>query len=54
MEEMTLYGGGKVYVSGKKIYAICPDCYKFIRINKPFFGSIHICATEEEIEQRKY
>ncbi len=29
-----------------KIYATCYGCGKFVRVNKPFFGSLHICAEK--------
>lgn len=35
-------------VAGNKIYGICLDCGKLVRINKPIIGSVHICLTEEE------
>ena len=37
-------GGGAVFtVIGSKVYATCDACNKLIRINKPFFGSLHLC-----------
>lgn len=27
----------------------CCYCGKVVRINKPLFGSMHVCLTEEEI-----
>lgn len=35
---------------GSKIYITCTKCDKFIRINKPIFGSLHICIDESEGE----
>lgn len=35
-------------IAGNKIYSVCPYCKKFIRINKPFVGSIHLCLSPKE------
>ena len=35
-------------VIGGKLMAVCRNCGKIIRLDKPLFGSIHVCATEEE------
>ncbi len=43
----------ELLVVGGKIYAQCKWCHKIIRINKPFFGSFHICLTEEEREAQR-
>lgn len=37
---------------GGKVYGACPNCGKIVRMDKPIFGSFHICTTEEE--QSKY
>jgi hypothetical protein len=41
-----------VRVLGNKLYGVCPNCGKIVRMDKPLFGSFHICTTEEE--RRKY
>lgn len=38
----------KMIIAGNKIYGTCPVCYKFIQINKPVVGSLHVCNTEDE------
>jgi hypothetical protein len=35
-------------VTHGKIYETCAACGKLVRLNKPVFGSMHLCATEEE------
>jgi hypothetical protein len=40
-------------VAGNKIYDKCPVCGKLVQLNKFFFGSIHVCLTEEEIKEKK-
>ncbi len=35
-------------IAGSKIYAQCPTCGSLVRINKPLFGSLHICLSDEE------
>ena len=36
------------FVVGNGLYMQCRYCEKIVRINKLFFGSMHICLTEEE------
>lgn len=43
----------RFWIVGNKIYTICGDCESLVQINKRFFGSIHICLTDEEIEQKR-
>ena len=31
-----------------KAYLWCPDCGKLVQLNKPMFGSLHICNVEEK------
>ena len=31
-----------------KLMAVCRNCGKIIRVDKPLFGSVHVCTTEEE------
>lgn len=33
-----------------KLYDVCGTCGKIIRMDKPIFGSLHICLNEEEAE----
>ena len=33
---------------GRKLLDVCRDCGKLIRIDKPIFGSLHVCSTMEE------
>lgn len=35
-------------IIGGKMYDVCKNCGKIICLNKFLFGSLHICATEEE------
>lgn len=44
--------GEYIVVSGK-IYAVCDVCRQLVRINKPIFGSLHLCLTDEEISQKE-
>lgn len=39
-------------IVGNKLMAVCCNCGKIIRANKPLLGSFHICTTDEE--QREY
>ena len=41
------------FVVGNKLYATCKDCGKMVQVNKLFFGSLHICRTEEEIKNKE-
>ena len=31
------------FIVGNKLMAVCPACGKLIRVDKPIFGSLHIC-----------
>lgn len=33
-------------VTNGKIYCQCKDCGKLVRLNKAFFGSLHICVDQ--------
>jgi len=35
-------------IAGNQIWDTCADCGKFIRVNKPVFGSLHFCLTDKE------
>lgn len=36
------------FATNGKIYSVCSDCGKIIRINKPLAGSWHFCTTPDE------
>jgi len=36
----------EIITAGNKLYVRCPDCHSLVRINKPIFGSLHVCAEE--------
>ncbi len=38
-------------ITNGKIYKWCRDCKKLVRLNKPIFGSLHLCVTEAESEE---
>lgn len=38
-------------VVGGKIYSTCDDCGKLVRVNKPLFGSLHVCIEDEDEEK---
>ncbi len=38
-----IFEPGKPVVIEGRIFMLCPDCKKLIRMDKPFFGSLHIC-----------
>lgn len=40
-------------IAGNKIYDYCRDCGKLVRLNKPFFGDLHICLTEAELRAKR-
>lgn len=39
---------------GGNPYAICDDCNKLVRLNKVFFGSMHVCLSPEEKAQKEH
>lgn len=41
-------------VAGSGIYEKCANCGKLVRLNKPLFGSMHLCLTDEEIKAKYY
>lgn len=44
MKEIEI-AGQKAWVDNNgRIYMICAECKKFVRINKPFVGSLHLCT----------
>lgn len=35
---------GHALVFAGKIYIACQKCHKVVRLNKPIFGALHVCA----------
>lgn len=35
-------------IVGNKLMAVCGNCGKIVRADKPFLGGAHFCSTEEE------
>ena len=44
----SLMNGEVVEVMGKH-YSRCFDCDSIVRVDKPIFGSFHVCKDNEEI-----
>jgi len=44
-ERKKLWKGGRLEI-GNGIYSMCRKCYGLVKINKWFFGSIHLCEPE--------
>lgn len=38
---------GVLYENGRRLYSVCPKCRSLVRLNKPLFGSLHVCAWPE-------
>lgn len=32
------------FIVGNKLMAVCKDCGSIVRVDKPFIGSLHVCA----------
>jgi acetyl-CoA carboxylase beta subunit len=43
---------GGVVVIGRQVWQKCQWCEQVIRLNKPIFGSWHICLTDEEMRAK--
>lgn len=43
MSESMKIRPGEIVRVGNKLYGVCNDCHGIIRIDKPIFGSLHIC-----------
>ena len=41
------------FVVGGKWYSECPACEKTIRVDKPLIGSLHVCLTPDEIQEKQ-
>jgi hypothetical protein len=39
--------GPDYIIAGNKMYQKCVYCNELVRINKPIFGSMHLCVSEE-------
>jgi len=37
-------------IIGGRLFDVCRDCGGIVRLDKPLFGSLHICTTDEERE----
>lgn len=38
---------------GHKLYGVCADCERVIRVDKFLFGSLHVCLTGEELRRKR-
>lgn len=34
------------FIVGNKLMAVCRDCGKVVRVDKPIIGSLHVCTLE--------
>ncbi len=39
---------GKITETNGKLYSVCQYCHRLVRLNKPVFGSFHVCASTQE------
>lgn len=45
----TIINGIEFWISENgKQYTVCPACGKFVQMNKPIFGSMHLCASDSQ------
>lgn len=42
-----------LFVVGHRIYSICRYCGGIVRVDKPLFGSLHFCLTDEQRKERE-
>lgn len=40
--------GRDVWLSAGRLFQRCAKCGKIVRVNKPIFGSLHVCALDED------
>lgn len=40
-------------IAGGKLYDTCRMCGQLVRLNKPIFGGLHFCLTDEEIAAKR-
>lgn len=33
-----------LFIVGNKIYGVCAECDKIVRVDKPILGSFHLCV----------
>lgn len=50
---------GSIFTVGNKLMGMCRDCEKIVRMDKPIFGSLHVCLSDEErnakrMQQNRY
>ena len=38
---------------GDRLYAVCRGCMTVVWVNKPLFGSVHLCSEERAEEERR-
>jgi hypothetical protein len=41
----------QIFPMNGKVYAVCGNCGRIIRFDKPLIGSLHFCTTEAERDQ---
>lgn len=39
--------------TGQKVFGVCQDCGKVVRIDKFLFGSMHLCLSPEERQAKQ-
>ena len=44
--DLSSLKAGQAVVLGGKTYARCVDCLGLVRVDKPLFGSLRLCAKE--------
>lgn len=42
-----------LFTANGKLYGMCARCGSIVRMDKPIFGDIHFCLTEEEEQRRE-
>lgn len=42
----------KFWSVGARFYGECPDCCGVVRIDKPVFGSLHLCDSQPSAPSR--
>jgi len=35
---------GEVFIVGEKLFCVCGDCLRVVRVNKPVVGDLHLCV----------
>lgn len=44
-KEQLALARGEVIMRGSLAFGLCGECRKVIRVNRPFFGGMHLCAS---------